>query len=143
VKLVLDASVALKWFLPDADEHHRAQANAVLWDAARGAVDLVQPPHFLAEVAAVLTRKRADTAHRDLVLLRQLPWETADDAATFRTAIELAARFDRHLFDTLYHAAALEQDDALFLTADERYIRSVRGTPRVRSLSEWPASAAP
>jgi hypothetical protein len=30
----------------------------------------------------------------------------------------------QHLFDTLYHAVAVETDDALFITADDRSARA-------------------
>lgn len=40
--------------------------------------------------------------------------------AVYQRAIELARQYNHHLFDTLYHAAALEES-ATFITADRRY----------------------
>ena len=51
-KIVVDASVALKWFLQE-DEDHNDEAIALLVG-----YPLIQPPHFIAEVAAVLARKK-------------------------------------------------------------------------------------
>jgi hypothetical protein len=34
------------------------------------------------------------------------------------------------LFDTLYHAVALEHEDALLVTADERYYEKPKATER-------------
>ena len=53
---VVDASVAVKWALPGQDgETHQVQALALLNDIQQGNCQVSQPPHWLAEVAAVLT----------------------------------------------------------------------------------------
>ena len=55
--VVADASVALKWFLRDAPgEDHQGLALELLQQAVEGQVQLWQPPHFVAEMAAVLAR---------------------------------------------------------------------------------------
>ena len=62
--LVVDASVALKWFLNVGDgEPDRDQALTLLSCVDDERVQLVQPAHFIAEVAAVLARAKPD-AHR-------------------------------------------------------------------------------
>ena len=54
---VVDASVAVKWALPVQDgETHQEQALALLKDIQQGNCQVLQPPHWLAEVGAVLTR---------------------------------------------------------------------------------------
>ena len=59
--LVVDASVALKWFFHvQPDEENSAQALQILEHLDNGAIRLLQPPHFLAEVTAVLARKDPD-----------------------------------------------------------------------------------
>jgi predicted nucleic acid-binding protein len=45
-----------------------------------------------------------------------------DDEAVHQRACRLTAELQHHLFDTLYHAVALERD-ALLLTADATYGR--------------------
>ena len=42
-----------------------------------------------------------------------------------------------HLFDSLYHAVAHEHEDALLVTADDRYVGEPRATGRNASLREW------
>jgi predicted nucleic acid-binding protein len=67
VKLVLDASVVLKWFFSDRPgEAGSAAALALLKAVGDGAVSLYQPPHFIAEVAAVLAREMPDQAQARL-----------------------------------------------------------------------------
>ena len=66
--VVADASVALKWFLADSPlEDHSATALAILEGAAMGRIQLLQPVHFIAEVAAVLVRLKPQVAHDDLI----------------------------------------------------------------------------
>ena len=64
---VVDAGVALKWFFDEhTDDPHADRAVAVLRDIGAGQSRMVQPSHFLAEVAAVLSRKEPGTARENL-----------------------------------------------------------------------------
>lgn len=135
-KVVVDASVALKWFLPPEEEADLVSANALLQAAASGAVRMVQPPHFLAEVAAVLARRSPDTTDRDLALLRLVDWEAAREDELYSDAMSLSAQLGEHLFDTLYHATA-RTEGAEVVTADLRYLRSAKSLGGIRALSEW------
>lgn len=61
--LVVDASVAVKWFLADSpDEDHTAIALGIFEQAVLGSYQLLQPSHFIPEVAAVLARIEPGTA---------------------------------------------------------------------------------
>jgi predicted nucleic acid-binding protein len=136
--LVVDASVALKWLFADGpDEVDAAAARRLLHGVRDGAVRLVAPPHFLAEVAAVLARETPATALRDLVDLQQVEIAIVDDAAVLVRAVELAIATGQHVFDTLYHAIALEHPDAVLVTADERYWRAARAQGRIVRLADF------
>ena len=138
MKLVLDASVALKWFFQTAgDEGHSEQALAVLEGIGSGQFKVIQPPHFLTEVAAVLARKKPNDAQADLIDLQQLEWEVLDNPLAYETAIRLSIKLGHHLFDTLYHATALTVPDALLVTADESYYRKAREHGQVSLLWEF------
>ena len=97
--VVADASVAVKWFLADA--------LAIFEAAVLGRLKLVQPAHFIAEVAAVLARLKPEEAQDDLHDLLNIERRTADSPEIYATATDLAIRLNHHLFDTLYHALAL------------------------------------
>ena len=61
--VVIDASVALKWFFSAReDEAHVDNALEILRGIDDGKAQMVQPPHFLAEVAAVLAAQEAQLA---------------------------------------------------------------------------------
>ncbi len=136
--LVLDASVAVKWFLGDGhEETHAAVAVAILRGIDAGRVRMVQPPHFLAEVAAVLARVQSATADEDLLLLQSIAWEVAEWPWIYTTAVELSIRLRHHLFDTLYHATALHNDHAILVTADEAYYTKARRQGRIARLRDF------
>jgi hypothetical protein len=50
--------------------------------------------------------------------------------------VELAVGLDHHLFDTLYHAVALERRTTL-VTADTRYAAKAAGHGGLIQLDEW------
>jgi predicted nucleic acid-binding protein len=137
LKLVVDASVAVKWFFPDAVVEADADKAADLLRSIRdGRVDLVQPPHWFAEVIAVIARLRPDVAVEAIDLLDSMELQTIGDAAIYKRAAQLGLRLDQHLLDTLYHAVAMEED-AVLLTADERYLRKARALGRIMRLNDW------
>ena len=58
MRVVVDASVALKWFFRTHDDEADVEhALDLLRGVADDRVSLVQPVHFIAEVAAVLVRQ--------------------------------------------------------------------------------------
>ena len=135
---VLDASVVVKWFLGDArDEPHAAEAIAVLRSVDAGRVRMVQPPHFLAETAAVLARVQPATADEDVLLLQSIAWEVAEWPWIYSTAMELSIRLRHHLFDTLYHATAMHHDDAVLVTSDQVYYDKAHGEGRIARLRDF------
>jgi predicted nucleic acid-binding protein len=128
--VVVDASVAIKWLIPDrADEADTDKALALLSAIQDGSVQLIQPPHWLAKVAAVLARLSPNTVDDDVSDLHALELPVLDTPGMYLTAWELSRSLGQHLFDTLYHAVALEVDDTSLITADECYYRkaSARG----------------
>lgn len=136
--LVLDASVALKWFFRSRPaEADTGAALALLHAVGSGAVTLHQPVHFVAEVAAVLARELPDQALSLLGDLLDIRMQVIDEPAVLARAVELAARHQQHLFDTLYHAVALQTAGALLLTADAAYLRKAAGEGQIASLAQW------
>jgi len=124
--LVLDASVILKWFLVDPQrEPDLDKALSLLKRFSEGEIRIIQPVHWLAEVAAVLSRLSPQTAEDDITDLDLMGFVVADHPDVYTTASRLAIDLRHHLFDTLYHAVALEED-ALCVTADEHFYRKAK-----------------
>ena len=140
--VVLDASVILKWLLEDpARESDTEKASALIQSVVSGRQEILQPVHWLAEVAAVAARLVPQTAVGDVEMLAAFEFPTTDSPAVIRRATSLAIETSHHLFDTLYHAVALEHEDALLVTADERYYGKAECYGTIRTLHDWGAGA--
>lgn len=136
--LVLDASVILKWLFEDpAREPDTDRAFAVMQSVVQADMEILQPTHWLIEVAAVAARLTPQTANQDVEMLAAMQLPTSDDPEVMRRATLLAIETDTHLFDTLYHAVALEHEDALLVTADDRYRRKAAHYGKIASLRDW------
>jgi predicted nucleic acid-binding protein len=136
--VVLDASVIVKWLLQSPhNEPDTAKATQLVEAVVRGAEPVLQPPHWLEEVGAVLARESPATAAEDIVMLSALQFPVTDDPLILRRGCEMAIALKQHLFDTLYHAVALETPDALMITADERYFRAARSLSGILNLTNW------
>jgi predicted nucleic acid-binding protein len=123
IKLVVDASVAVKWFIRDPNEENDvASAVDILVGIGKNSIELIQPPHWIAEVTAVLARLQPDLSDDAIDLLDAMELPTRAESSVYKLASHLATELNHHLFDTLYHALAL-QDNAILITADHRYFR--------------------
>ncbi len=140
--VVLDASVILKWLLQDpAREADTARASGLVESIILNQVEILQPVHWLAEVAAVIARLSPQTAIEDVELLAAMQFPTSDQPNVIRRATALAIETGHHLFDTLYHAVALEHEDASFITADDRYLEKSGRYGRIFALRDWTIAA--
>ena len=134
---VIDASVIVKWFFQDPiREPDSDRALAVLEGIRRGAIEPMQPPHWLAEVAAVITRLHPRLAEEAIDLLDAMEFPVTGAAAVYKRAAALASNLNQHLFDTLYHAVALEVG-ATLVSADRRYYRKALHLGQIVYLADW------
>jgi predicted nucleic acid-binding protein len=137
--LVVDASVAVKWFAPEP----LAEAAAEL----RRESGLVAPDFMLVEVANVfwkrMRRGDADLAgsQADLSLLQAGIPELVETSFLLEEALELAEQLDHPVYDCLYLALALSEGTAV-VTADRRLHQCVIESEYAgytRMLSDLPA----
>lgn len=135
MRVVLDASVLIKWLIADPlRENDTEKATTLVEAVGDGSHELILPPHWIAEVAAVLCRISPQTASGDIETLHLLDWPVLDDPNIYRQAAELAVNLRHHLFDTLYHAVAL-QSSATLITADRYYWRKADSLGRITLLN--------
>jgi predicted nucleic acid-binding protein len=136
---VVDASVALKWFIAEPDS-----ADAV---NLRRAERLLAPDLIVPEVGNALWKaaRRGELSADEVAvaarLMEQSDVELRPMRALLRPAMSLALALDHPVYDCVYLALAAEQDCAL-VTADEQLIRKMAGpsSPNLGVLS--PATAA-
>lgn len=133
MKCVIDASVALKWILSPLNEPNAIDAARILGSIRESDAIVFAPPHWFAEIIAVVARMEPDRIDDALDLLHAIPVEIVDGRRLLGNAAKLSRRLGHHLFDTLYHAVAIEQD-ATLNTADERYFEKARELGKIHLL---------
>jgi predicted nucleic acid-binding protein len=136
--VVLDASVVVKWIFADrVEEAHSLKALQILQFIKHSHISVVQPPHWLAEVAAVVVRLDPQRARQTVSLLHALECPVVAEIEVYQKACELSASLKQHVFDTLYHAVALTEPGAVLVTADEQYFRKAQRVGRIVRLEEY------
>lgn len=135
--VVADASVSIKWFFQASpEEQDTEQAVQLLRSVHSGEVTLVQPPHWLPEVIAVITRVRPEIAEQAVDYLTAMELKVQQDADMLKTASRLSRQYSHHVFDTLYHALAIHLN-AVFVTTDNNYYRKVETQGNIQLLKSW------
>jgi predicted nucleic acid-binding protein len=134
--LVVDASVAVKWYL---DEVASAPARELLVSD-----DLLAAPEFMQVEAASVFWKRVrqgqmsgDAAALAARRLRVVIDTWVGHADVVPGALDLASALDHPVYDCVYLAAA-ERLDGTLVTADARFAARLAGTPwaaRIRPLA--------
>lgn len=131
-RIVLDASVAVKWLPLFAHEPYVAEAQTWLLRRAIGDVALLVPGFFWVEVASVLwkavRRQLCQPAEAETALetLRGLDIATLSTTSLVNPALTIALTHNRSVYDSLYVALAV-RSKAEFLTADEKLANALAG----------------
>jgi predicted nucleic acid-binding protein len=140
--LVVDASVAVKWMLPEVLDPLSGQANELLDQYARGQLALVVPDLFWSELANVLWKS---VRQKKIPAVRAQQALDATLAQGFRTipgrdvlseALTIALHFDRTVYDSLYLAVAVALNTHL-ITADERLANALAAHLPVKWLGSY------
>jgi predicted nucleic acid-binding protein len=142
ISLVVDASVAAKWFLPPAGETLTTEAMALFTRYSRGQFQFLVPDLFWAEIANIFwkaarqrrwSHSEGETAVR-LVRERQIP--TVSNLVLLDDAFSIASTFDRTIYDSLYVALAVASKTDL-VTADERLANALAAHLPVKWLGTY------
>jgi predicted nucleic acid-binding protein len=128
--IVVDASVAAKWFLPAKGETLTDEAFHLLDQYTKGEVRFVVPDLFWAELGnlfwkAVRQERCSPTAAQAaLVDLRERKLPTISSVILLDLAFPIALAFNRTVYDSLYVALAV-YSKAQLVTADERLAKAL------------------
>lgn len=136
MKLVLDASVAAKILLPEADS---ALAEALMRDFQNKVHELIAPDVLPVEIGHTLTR-----AERIGTLKKGEAIQKLSEFLLFRPplfpyfpllprAVELSSQMRAGVYDCLYVALA-EQEKCQLVTTDQKLIKNLPGFP-IRDLA--------
>ena len=108
--------------------------NAVTMLLRDDLIQMLQLPHFIAEVSEILAREKPEEAQDDLLDLLSIESRCSDGPEIYTLAIDLAIHCRHHLFDTLYHAVALSTPGATLVTADRSYYDKAFGFGQIALL---------
>jgi len=131
-RLVVDASVAVKWFLSEAHSQH---ARSIL----DGDHDMLAPDLLIAEFGNVLwkriragdiTEEEAAAALNGLLVT---PLQLRSSSALIVPALDIANRMQRSVYDALYLALAVTEN-ARLVTADGKLFDALSATPLSQTL---------
>ena len=136
--LVVDASVAVKWYLKE-ERHER---SAPFMEAGlSGETRLIAPVLIVAELGNVLWQRVrrgemvGDEVREVWAAFEIAPVDFLDIVPLMPLAIEIAIETGCALYDALYVALA-EAEGARLITADRKLIRTLQGTPLGDSVTQ-------
>lgn len=138
MKLIIDASVAIKWFVA---ENMRNEARDLLFTDD----ELHAPDLFIQEISNVLWKKATrgeitpDQAHDAIIKCSGGIPALHHSVAYAPRAIKIALALNHPVYDCLYVACA-EAIDGVIITADARFHRVIAASPfkaRLRLLGEF------
>jgi predicted nucleic acid-binding protein len=144
---VVDASVAVKWHLPDEDDADIA--FSLLDQYEQGDVDLLAPYHIRYEVGSAITVATLGRAPRlsrvegELAIAEFLALhiETRTDEVLIPAAHALVHQHGCAFYDALYLALA-DRTGLPFITADRRLHQRIGHLPNVVWLGDYVAPSA-
>jgi len=129
---VVDASVAVKWYIPETLTEKAVQ---ILESRHKSGTSLWAPDLIFPEMGNVLWKK---AAHNELLeeevkavaaaLSAVFPVKLYESTLLLPAALELALAFHSTVYDCLYLALAVTRN-ALLVTADQKLVNTFRGSP--------------
>ncbi len=139
-KLVLDASVVIKWLNPN--EPLAEKANLIRDDYERGKVSLIVPLFWEYEVVNGLNKAIArghlteEEGREAIALLLALQVEKVPLPSP-QESYELARRYQRSVYDSWYLSLA-EKTNCEFWTADQKLYNALKDTiPRIKWFADY------
>ncbi len=127
---VVDVSVAAKWVLRGPEEDFVPQARQLLLQIVEGRIQVMVPDLFWVELGNILwnavRRGRCTrlTAESGIHEVKQQGLITAPSQGLLEAAFDIAVRFNRTVYDSIYVALASRRG-AQLVTADEKLATAV------------------
>jgi predicted nucleic acid-binding protein len=143
--VVVDASVSVKWFLSPAYEPLCPEAAALYGRYLSKEIEFIIPDIFWAELGSAfwkavrLGRFQRPSAEAAIASLMKCDLPTFSSAKLLERAFQIATKYDRSVYDSLYVALA-EKSNAELITADERLANALAAHFPIRWLGSYPVT---
>ncbi len=139
-EIVVDSSVVIKWFVPQANS---IQARKILDKYQDGELFLLAPDLIYAEVGNIIWKlhrfqgvSQVD-AEAILNTFQSITLVITPSSSLLNDAYRLAVAYQRTVYDSLYIALSLRRQ-CQFVTADEKLVNSVNSVfPNVITIASW------
>jgi predicted nucleic acid-binding protein len=138
--VVIDSSVAVKWFVA---EPYSAEARRILGEYQTGMLNFLAPDLIYAEVGNIVWKKHrfqglaAADARAIIQAFLGLRFSLTPTADLLADAYPLAVTHQRSVYDAMYLALSV-REGCRFVTADEKLVNAVSGAfPDVIWLGSW------
>mgnify|MGYP001565775022 FL=1 len=128
-RIVIDASVALKWQFKD--EHETEQAIQMLIDFINGKIELISPNLFAYEIAnavniAVIKERMSEKEGLDAINdILSIGVSLFDFASLVERSFRIARIYKRSVYDCAYLSLA-EKEGCIIYTADKRLFNAIK-----------------
>jgi predicted nucleic acid-binding protein len=139
-KIVVDTSVAVKWFIA---EQHSVEARRILDQYQDGVVSFLAPDLLVAEFYNVIGKKHSrgilseNDAQNILAAFRLLAFTLYPTVDLLDDAFKIATTHRRSVYDSLFIALST-RENCRCVTADEKLMNSVSSTfPNLVWLPNW------
>lgn len=140
--LVIDSSVAVKWFVP---EQHDKEAARIFDEYLQGNLLFLAPDLIYAEFGNILWKKQTlqgldpiDAENIVTEFQTQISIRCISSASLLADAYQIAVAHKRTVYDSLYLALSL-RENCQFVTADEKLVNAISlAFPNVIALANWP-----
>jgi predicted nucleic acid-binding protein len=139
-RVVVDLSVSSKWYFGKKKKTRDQKIAVDLFQKARRKeLTLIEPAIWRPEIVAKMSRKSPIRIDSMLTRFFALDARIDNSDESLRRAAELSIELDHDLFDTLYHAVALNHSIDL-ITANAAYYRKARSVGNIVLLRDLPAT---
>ncbi len=139
-KIVIDSSVAIKWFIP---QNYSFEANKILYAYETNQLILIAPDLIYAEIGNIVWKiQRFQGLNQeyaqniiDLFQKIQINIISADDL--LRDAYDFAVKYQRSVYDSLYVVVSL-RENCRFVSADEKLYNAIhQDIFNIKLLKNW------
>ncbi len=135
-RIVVDSTVCVNWFLQTNGKRLRGFSLELLAQVHAKQVHIAQPAFWRAHTAALVLRKRRIDVPKVVASLLEVASRDQSDTDVLPLAVDIATATRTELFDTLYHAAAINKGVEL-ITANTSYLARAAHLGHICLLGDW------
>ena len=138
--LVVDSSVAIRWFVKDMD--YQNQALNVLSRVLVNEFQIFAPDLIYAEIGNIVWKLRRfqnlkpENAQKAIESFSAMNMTVVSNVPLLKDAYNIATQYNRSVYDSLYIALA-QREKCTFVTADEKLVNAVGSQLPVTWLANW------